>query len=345
MIKKMKIKDFNCTFNMPRKVEFKERNREEVAHGLPPYNPIKPYLVEDYERCPSNWNMGSKSSSNSYFLGIEEDHGMWLDFNDCCYHNKDVAILISIQGINPITGMKTDEIRLEKYSKRCPIHDIKFESDRYCSECGYKWPAQNYLSTTDTPNGLLWLDGFRAPDGKIRQYIFTSEQLKGIASQIIGNERTFSIGIAFYESKKEKEIKSFGSLDDWYPPYNPYNPYYPDWGKKYGSCTHYYNPGESITYCCDFNNSNTRGISNKGLMRSSSGGDGIIKSQNLEIGAGALINQKVYEDKKSLDYWKKKPSGMIYINYCDQDTLSSILREGKKPEKVNGFMKDSDLSI
>ena len=53
MSKKMNIKDLSCTFNMPKKVEFEKKDGEEVAHGLPPYNQIKPHIVEDYKKCSS----------------------------------------------------------------------------------------------------------------------------------------------------------------------------------------------------------------------------------------------------------------------------------------------------
>jgi len=60
--------------------------------------------------------------------------------------------------------------------------------------------------------------------------------------------------------------------------------------------------------------------------------------KKLEIGAGALINQKVYRDSKDIDYWEEKPAGMLYINYCDMETFNNILKAGEIEKKSEGFM-------
>lgn len=339
MNNKMFIKDLSCTFNMPKKVEFEKKDGEEKVNSLPPYNPVKPYLVNDYKNCPSNWINGSEIS-NSYFLGVKEDHGMWLDFNDCHNHSKDVAIVISIQGINPITGIKTSKLRLEQYSDKCPVHDVQLDSKRFCSKCEYEWPPQNYLSTTSTPSGLLWLDGFRTPEGNVRQYLFTSQEMKGIANQIIGEDRTFSIGIAFYESKKEKQKLNWNYLNwDWQD-----NTYFPNRPILYGTGYkgyHEYNEGDAITPNFLYSN-NTRSISCSNFSQKE---NKPIEAQNLEIGAGSLIKQEVYQDNNDLNYWEEKPYGLIYVNYCDEKTLENILKEGKKEEKINGFMNNLNLNI
>lgn len=189
-MKTMKIKDFTCELHMPDKVS------DDKVNQLPPYAHTHAYRVDDYERSASKWPKSSKDIG-SYFVGVREDKGLWLDFNDNNNLDHDVAIVISIQGVNPITGQPT-ELRLEQYEKKCPVHNVNFEENRHCPKCGFCWPAQNYISTTGTTVGRLWLYGFRMPDGKVRQYVFTADELKGIASQIVGDKRPYSIGIAFY---------------------------------------------------------------------------------------------------------------------------------------------------
>ncbi len=199
-------KDLKCGLNMPEKISSAFAGGGETSHGLPPYALVDAYPVDEYEACPTNWEHGSDVAS-SYFVGVKEDHGMWLDFNECFYHTHDVAVVISIQGVNPITGqkmVKEKALCLEQYHKQCPIHNAKFQQDRYCPDCGFKWPGQNYLATTGTPEMMLWLDGFRSQDGKVRQYIFTEEEMRGIAAQSIGKDRVYAIGIAFYLSKHKK---------------------------------------------------------------------------------------------------------------------------------------------
>jgi hypothetical protein len=61
--------------------------------------------------------------------------------------------------------------------------------------------------------------------------------------------------------------------------------------------------------------------------------------KKLEVGAGALVSQRIYDDPKNLKkYWEETPAGMIYINYCDEVTLKKILDGGKKATKKDGFM-------
>jgi len=144
-------------------------NGEEKAVGLPPYAARSAFPVDEYPAAPDSWMHGSASES-SYFVPIVPEHGMWLDFNTNYVHTHHIAIVPSIQGINPITGLKSDPIRLEQYKNMCPKHQAEFRQDRYCNDCNFKWPAQNYLNTVSTPHGKLWLDGFRAEDGVVRQW-------------------------------------------------------------------------------------------------------------------------------------------------------------------------------
>ena len=97
-------------------------------------------------------------------------------------------------------------MRLEQYRNKCPIHAYEFQQDRFCPECKFKWPPQNYLATTGTPVGMFWLDGFRTAEGQVKQYILTAEEIKGVAAQIIGDQRVFAIGVAFYKSKLPKPL-------------------------------------------------------------------------------------------------------------------------------------------
>ena len=429
----MKIKEFEGVLHTPRKLDQIIRNGKEIPQTLPPRSAMSAYPVDSYPACPDSWMNGS-DVAGSYFVGVEEDKGMWLDFNPCCDLDRDVAIVISIQGVNPITGKKTDALRLEQYKSKCPVHDIPFQQDNYCPECEFDWPDQNYLATTGTPLGNLWLDGFRRPDGTVRQYIFTEEEMKGIASQIIGKDKVYAIGIAFYYSKEKKPITAprasfrsgnvsvinaeylpksktmdmiFGGSDmitggdvsDDYPLDDDCLDFCEDAVNyscdnitvKYmngpsgsaggsadmgsvtggsaemgsttsgslsgGTCSPSYS---KYTKCAPPTGLNKR----KGPLRvqggivtpeSANGTKGLVANsvpratassnvkpvkptKKLEIGAGALINQKVYRDTKTIDYWEEEPASMLYINYCDMTTLNDILEAGKIKKKSEGFM-------
>lgn len=195
----MRANGFSCGLNMPPALS------GESTFGLPPYAKRMPYLVDKYPACPDNW-MRSEGKIKSYFVPVLEDHGMWLDFNENSYNKRHVAIVISIQGVNPITGLPCRDAHLEQYVEECPKHNIKFGPDRYCKKCDYKWPKQNYITTTTTPTGSLWLDGFRSVDGIVRQYILTAEKMRGVATNVkgVGKDRVYAIGLSFFLSKEKK---------------------------------------------------------------------------------------------------------------------------------------------
>ena len=165
----------------------------EGVNTLPPYAPVRASKVDLFPGAPAEWPRSSGNTA-SYFIPIVEGRGMWLDFNRCFEHPHHVSVVVSIQGVNPLTGRKADKLELERYGT-----DDKVE----------EWlrGRQNYLATTSTPRGTLWIDGFRAADGTVRQYIFTKDEKKGVASQIIGVDRVFAIGVAFFLSKEPKPVE------------------------------------------------------------------------------------------------------------------------------------------
>jgi len=196
----MRCNGFSCGLNMPDALEGEKR------FCLPPYAKRMPFLVDEYPACPKTW-MRSEGKIKSYFVAVEEGKGMWLDFNNNEYdQGHHVAVVVSIQGINPITGLPCKDAQLEQYIEECPKHKKKFGPDRFCKKCGYKWPKQNYLCTTGTPSGSFWLDGFKTAEGVVRQYILTQEKLKGVASNLIGNDRVFAIGVSFFLSKQKRPL-------------------------------------------------------------------------------------------------------------------------------------------
>jgi len=342
----MKIKDLTCTLNTPDALKTKkDADGNEIMHSLPPYAPRKAYVVDEYPACPDNWMHGSDKAA-SYFVPVEAGKGMWLDFNDGCWaHKYHVAIVLSIQGINPISGQKQTGFGLEQYKKKCPVHDVDFKTDRYCPKCEYKWPAQNYLTTTATPHGELWLDGFRGPDGKVQQYLFTEDTLKGIAAQIIGKDRVYALGIAFYLSEKEKpqpeprRRSRYGSS-------GPYTKSVDIWESK-GSKAEWiykptYTPNDSVVPISSQNFCVTASLdgmedSSRGMLRSASVNK-VEVSKQLEVGAGAAIGQSIHEDVEDLSFWRESPEGFLYVNYVIQEDADKIIKAGKRQDKEKGFM-------
>lgn len=185
--------------------------------GLPGYAPRGGYLVDEYPACPSHW-LRSKGSTASYFVAVEEETGLWLDFNKTLlFTPQHVALVVSIQGINAVTGLPCEDAQLEQYVEKCPKHKTEFGPKRFCKACNFQWPKQNYVCTTGTPSGSFWIDGFRAVDGIVRQYVFTKNKERGVANAILGDQRVFAIGISCFLSKTARPapapsvLRGFGS--------------------------------------------------------------------------------------------------------------------------------------
>lgn len=356
-----------CGFNMPEALVSKKDGEAEFSQGLPPYNKRKFYLSDEYPAVPKNW-VPSEGRKTSYFVPVKENQGMWLDFNKNCNHKYEVAIVISVQGINPITGMPCKDAGLEQYIDTCPKHNIKFGPHRYCEKCDYKWPKQNYICTTGTPNGNLWLDGFRTADGVVRQYILTMDKIKGVAANILKEERVFAVGISFFLSVNPKPVvqqtsyfRSHGSYGSFYDSYTPdliggqidrlaYISDISDNSTSISCCT----PSGAGT-STEMGTDDTRGrIGYKYKLSSKCGKTGqskgiitndsaqiltcskqivnSIKSVNVkkvEIGAGANIDQQVCDDPEPLEFWRKEPESLILINYCLESDCEKILSKGK----------------
>lgn len=204
------VNGVKMTINMP------EAATEDLVDGkLPPYNPVKALVVDEYPDCPDNWEHGS-SKASSYFVEAKEGCGMWLDFNANKDYEYDIAAVISIQGVNPITGQPTSvPLKLQKYEKQCPLHLEDFAQDRFCNKCGFKWPSQNFISSSGSPSDRFWLDGFRNAEGSVRQYVFTKDTAKGVANAILGEDKVYAIGVAFFRSKnkKFKKLDGYGWLN------------------------------------------------------------------------------------------------------------------------------------
>ena len=384
----MRNNGFSVGFNAP------EALSGEGFFRLPPYAKRMSYLVDKYPACPKDW-MRSEGIVKSFFVPVKEGNGMWLDFNENENHTHNLAIVISVQGINPITGLPCNDAQLEQYIEECPKHKTKFGPDRYCEKCGYKWPKQNYISTTGTPRGRLWIDGFRTAEGVIRQYILTSEKMRGVASNIIGKDRVYAIGLSFFVSKEKKPVKNddvlrsgstYGGNGIIYknptffsPVHTPVNWQVPnspdiimgDWNQD--------DSPPYTTFSSIVSNDAIKGISpgvsaktfdyssvkdgrkrTKGLKLAVAPEAGVcgaeeaeaeisylsapmsIQTKKLEVGAGAQINQPIYDDPERLDFWHDKPESIIVINYATEKDVMSIIEGGEVNIEGHkeGFLKE-----
>jgi hypothetical protein len=163
---------------------------------LPPGIPIPVLPVDFLKAHPENWIGGE----GSYVCPVDSEWGIW--FNWTMNNPNNTAVLSSVKGMNPLTGQRIEGYGIEEYQDECPIHHKPFSKGRLCTECGFKWPAQNYLSQ---PN-KLYLDGFLTPEG-VRQFYFTEDMAKSVPELCIGKEDTVpAFGFCFYKQKEYTQI-------------------------------------------------------------------------------------------------------------------------------------------
>lgn len=358
----MEINGFYAELHNPEKLEGQH------VHGLPPYSKCEEYIVDDFPACPDNWMHGS-SLAQSYFCPVLP-RGMWFNFTRNASHSHDVAVVTSVQGVNPITGPMSDgkpaELRMEQYRHKCPKHDTEFRSNRFCEQCNFEWPAQNYLSTTSGVH--LWIDGFRTEKGETRQYVITKDCSLGVAAQMLGDKRVWAIGFAFYKSKTPKPEPKYEPIK--YHPMIQYGSLTPVWKKTSYTPTIWHgvtpppdvfysmgspdleiagcDSGASMSFCPD-----STPVQSKGILRAQSASlnaaprsmqrsepvvtvNALAAQEQLEIAAGARIRQDIGVDPQELSYWEAEPSGMIYVNYVSTKVAEAILEKGQRANTDGG---------
>lgn len=190
------------------------------VHGLPLGRDIEVYPVDEFKHPLPSWMTGA----GNYVVPVQPNWGLWFDWTSNDDYNT--AIMPTVKGMNPITGQKTQGYGLEQYQENCPVHGTQFKEGRFCEECNYKWPPQNYVCR---PNRLWW-DGFRAGDGTVRQFFFTEDMLKSIPERVLGAKETVpAFGFCFYKSKTHRArpiptVNTFTS--GWGSPFGATNPNY-----------------------------------------------------------------------------------------------------------------------
>lgn len=290
-LSRMSIANLAIGFNTPLGARSESSDGIEKAQRLPPHAPRNVYSVDDFnEVVTTEWprsaqGVGAENVA-SYFAGVKAGQGMWFDFNHMNDDTHHIAIVPSIQGVNPVTGL-AGALGMEQYAA-CPVHKTPFADGHYCSACGYKWSKQNYVATTGTPRGMFWLDGFRQSDGRVRQWLFTEDSARGVATHVLGDARQYAVAFAIYRSVQAKPVR----------------PHYPVFrgGGNYES-----------------------DLIGSGGMRSMSF-SAKSAAPKMEVAAGALINQLVYDDPQSLDFWNQTPVGIIVLSYADDAAIAEIVQ-------------------
>ena len=308
------------------------------AHSLPPGSPINTFPVDALPGSPDNWLRGP----GNYVCPIEPTYGLWFDWtmND----DLNTAVIASVKGMNPITGQKLEELRLEKYQETCPVHEIPFQSGLFCEKCNYKWPPQSYVAS---PN-ILWWDGFRQPDGTVRQFFFTEEDQRDIASLVIGKENTVpAFGFAFYQPvtprQPKRQIMRSG-LSCYHMQTNSI--------KTSGTSGPEIRHLSSNTTTSNYSYDNMGGcslgvpcsneISEMDMSEIEVRTTDLSEIKDVSVGAGAKIHQDLRPDPLALTEWKQEPSSVIRLYFVFENQFREILSKGVKDLEGDraGYLQD-----
>lgn len=224
------------------------------------------YKVSDFDRtAPKEWNR------EGFFIPMYAQEAMWMSFGRD-YSSTPKALVVGAGNINAITGKPFDPSKTNKRAKSGL--DIKLEKE------------QNYMVTPTQP----WLDGWKAEDGKVYQFV-AAELGSGqtVEGQITGEETAGGIQFIVYDALKDKLPKIE-------------RPHAHTLGGCYGSL-------ESFALC-DSAPKAFRCASNS--------------VQSMGLGRGGEIDQKVYPDPYGLEVWKKKPTAVELIHIVSSEDFEKV---------------------
>ncbi len=282
--------------------------RKGGGKSLAPLHQWPVYDAADYaDACPTDWVDLGAPNRGVFFIGVprpgEEERELWFDFRSMNHDTHHLAVLMSVQGLNAVSGLPVasgmvcggyeapGESRLEQYLENCPVHGVPFQAKRMCPECGFRWPAQNYITNSAGPNSvaLFWRDGWRTAEGTISQFVIRpTEEGVGVAQQILGSERSLAIDIAVFRSREPKPA----------PP--PPRPGRIARGKTGGVKRKGYLSGRRI------------GTSTMRRCAASPSPRRIGAPSQMEIAMDREVSQEVHADPHKLDYWQDQPCGPVH---------------------------------
>lgn len=320
-------------------VKFAPRLTGEDPKGLPPGAAAPMYAVAEFAGCPQGWGKGP----NDVFIPVPWDAdgkgpGMWYDNTRNQVGTYDVAVVYSTTGMNPITGRKADVLRLERYEERCPAHDVPFVADRFCEACDFRWPPQNYVAAPNT----LWWDGFRRPDGKVRQFFFSADELRDVGIAVLGKDRVPAFGFAIFRAKEAR------------PQPSPTRWRHDDDLKCFGVAAipapgGYDGPNEMIGSPHILGSMAPEAAS--GGNRRLRGSAAVVRraaiTETVAVGAGAQIRQDLTMDPKRLDEWETEPAAVVAVYFVPEDVAVQIL-EGPRRDLVGereGYLSKTGVQL
>lgn len=72
-----------------------------------------------------------------------------------------------------------------------------------------------------------------------------------------------------------------------------------------------------------------------------------VTVKKLEVGQGAKIIQRLFDDPNGIEFWRNEPEAIVYINYCLEEDAVKIIEAGEVDfiGKEDGFLDGIPKSI
>lgn len=259
------------------------------VHALPPdlgNFPVR--RVADYaDRVPAEW-----LKHGGVFLPMHEREALWMSFASTGAH----ALKVGLGMVNAVTGK--------------PWSDALDGSE------------QDYMVLPRQP----WLDGIKAEDGAIRQFV--AMPLGGghtVEGQLSGEERYGGLQILSCPIKPgiipanpwSSDVAAAGSL---MPKSLGFAPYSAE------AC--FAEPAmamDMVDECAGFGA--PAPVAHTHSLRRSRSSRPFSKQANMGMGAGGLMRQEIYKDTYGVDSWDQDKAARVFVHLCNAQQWQAITGE------------------
>ncbi|MBI2473262.1 hypothetical protein HYV70_01780 [Candidatus Uhrbacteria bacterium] len=285
--------------------------------------------------------------------GCPRDREMWFDFQGMNTLDRHVAVVLGVQGLNALTGLPTSSEhkrglyngpgcpKPEQYPDVCPVHGTPFEDHRrMCSDCGFEWPYQNYVTNSVTdPMFRFWWDGWRGADGKIQQFAMRPASAGvGVAQQVLGEDRALGLSLAVFLKKRPKPapVSSYRH-SDFLESDIVSKGFLGGGGKKVYSFGMGGEEEEEVYRSPTLGTTReaTRGDTTRGgVLGGRPSVSRIGAPSRMEFVAGRTVFQKLYSDNSTLDEWRDEPEVTFTLIPVDMAWAAEVTKYGPTTRQV-----------
>ena len=243
------------------------------------------FKVSDFRTgTPKEWN------DEGFFMPMYRQEAMWMNFARG-YMQNPKALIVGAGNINAVTGKPFAKKSKSSKRKSESKLDIKLEE------------VQNYLVIPPQP----WLDGWKAEDNKIYQFV-AAEMGSGetVEGQITGEEVVGGIQLIVYDPKEGQKL------------IHATRPHEYIIGGSWDSL--WDSPMKEMLFCASF----------RGAMPTKA----FASVQSMGLGRGGEIEQKIYPDSYGLEVWNEKPTAVDVIYLVSSEDFKQVTGYNAPPTPV-----------